>query len=340
MEFLANYGLFLAKVLTGLVAVLVGVAGIIALMARARSPSPPSGQLDVQSLNERLEEHRDVLRSVVMDEKALKKLEKDERKEESKRPKGERRRVFVLDFDGDVEASAVEPLREEISALLTMATPHDEVVLRLESGGGLVHSYGLAAAQLERIKQHGLRLTVCVDSVAASGGYLMACVADKILAAPFALVGSIGVIGQIPNFHRLLKKHDVDVEVHTAGEYKRTLTMFGPNSDAARDKFREELQETHELFKAVVARFRPDLDVAKVSTGEVWYGQQAVALGLVDELGTSDGYLQDHLAESDIYTVRYVQKPGLRERLGLAMQAGIERAIKRAIVEMDARLLR
>jgi serine protease SohB len=201
--------------------------------------------------------------------------------------------VFVLGFHGDIRAHAVRNLREEISALLTLAEPEDSVVVRLESSGGMVHAYGLAAAQLTRIRERGIPLTVCVDKVAASGGYLMACVADRIVAAPFAMVGSIGVLAQIPNFHRLLKKHDIDYELLTAGQYKRTLTVFGRNTDTARQKFAEELEDTHALFREFVQRYRPGLDVAAVATGEVWFGERAQGLGLVDTLGTSDALLQD-----------------------------------------------
>ena len=109
-------------------------------------------------------------------------------------------------------------------------------------------AYGLAASQMQRIRDKKLKLTVCVDKVAASGGYMMAVVADKIIAAPFAVLGSIGVLAQVPNFHRLLKKHDVDFEMLTAGKYKRTLTMFGENTDKGREKFQEDIEDTHVLF--------------------------------------------------------------------------------------------
>lgn len=332
MDFLAQYGLFLAKAATVVVALLLAVAGVVALAHRARGSAPDEGQLEVRSINDRLDDHRDVLRAAILDEKSYNKLRKEERKADKKRDDEERRRVFVLDFDGDVEASALDALREEISAVLTLASTHDEVVIRLESPGGLVHSYGLAAAQLERLRDRQVRLTVCVDEVAASGGYLMACVADRILAAPFALVGSIGVIGQIPNFHRLLKKHEVDVEIHTAGEYKRTLTMFGQNTEQARDKFREELQETHDLFKAAVSRYRPDLDLHRVATGEVWYGSQAVEIGLVDEIRTSDDYLQSLCAEADLYEVSFSYRKSLPERLGLAARHGLESAVRNLLM--------
>lgn len=235
--------------------------------------------------------------------------------------------IFVLDFDGDIRASAVTSLRQEISAILTLARSEDEVVVRLESGGGVVHGYGLAASQLQRIRAHNIPLTVAVDKVAASGGYMMACVADKIIAAPFAIIGSIGVLAQLPNLHRLLKKHEIDFEQLYAGEYKRTLTMFGENTDKAREKMQQELQETHDLFKAHVKDQRPQLNIGKVATGEHWFGSRALELGLVDHLQTSDDYLMAARFDTRLILLNYTAKktllnqladlPGIRSLRGL-----------------------
>ena len=220
-----------------------------------------------------------------------------------------------MDFDGDIKASEVEPLRQEISAVLLMAEKQDEVLIRLESPGGMVHEYGLASSQIERIKRKEIPLTICVDRVAASGGYMMACLADKLLAAPFAIVGSIGVIAQLPNFHKLLKKNDIDYEVLTAGEYKRTLTVFGENTDKGREKFVEELEETHELFKNFVHEYRQSVDINKVATGEIWFGKQALEVNLVDELKTSDEYMMDAANDADIFIVRYEEKKSFQEKI-------------------------
>ena len=256
--------------------------------------------------------------------KALAKQDKKDAKAKSKR-KGKGRdksaQVFVLDFDGDMKATAVKHLREEISTLISTANKGDEVVIRLESGGGLVHSYGLAAAQLARLKDAGLKLTVCVDKVAASGGYMMACVADNIIAAPFAIIGSIGVVSQLPNFHKWLKNHDVDYEMFTAGDYKRTVTVFGENNDEDRAKYQEELEQTHELFKHFVNRYRGMLDLDKVATGEHWYGEDAVHLNLVDRLQTSDSYLLERMENHDVYALHSRQKPTFAEKLGLSQAA-------------------
>lgn len=325
MEFLSDYGLFLAKSVTIVLAIITVVGGIAAIASRGRKTGD-HGTVEITHLNEELEEMKQQLEEAVLDRDELKALIKEEKKKEKAERKARkkqkptadearRKRVYVLDFDGDIRASDVEPMREEISAVLTLAEPEDEVVVRLESGGGMVHSYGLASSQLERIKRKQVPLTICVDQVAASGGYMMACLGDRVLAAPFAIVGSIGVIAQLPNFHRLLKKNDIDYEVLTAGEYKRTLTMFGQNTDKGRQKFLEELEDTHELFKEFVSEYRPSVDIDKVATGEVWFGKRAIDANLVDELITSDEYLTEACENADVYVVRYEEKKSLQDKL-------------------------
>lgn len=232
--------------------------------------------------------------------------------------------VFVLDFDGDIKASAVAHLREEISVIISSAKAGDEVVIRLESGGGQVNAYGLAAAQLVRIKDAGLILTVCVDKISASGGYMMACVADKIIASDFAVIGSVGVVSQLPNFHELLKKHNIGYEMFTAGEYKRTVTIFGENDDEDRAKHQADIERIHELFKTFVKKHRPKLDVEKIATGEIWFGQDALDLGLIDEIGTSDGYVLELIKEHEVLVLHTRTKPTLVEKLGLSEQVGIK----------------
>lgn len=325
-EFLTEYGLFLAKTLTVIIGILLVVGMTGALVSRRREAR--EGHIEVKHLNDHLEQMQHEIEDVVLDEQTLKQIIKEQKKQDKQDAKErkkalkrgdsvepERRRVYVLDFDGDLHASQVDWLREEISAVLMLARPEDEVVIRLESGGGLVHSYGLASSQLERIRRQEIPLTICIDRVAASGGYMMACIGNKLLAAPFALVGSIGVVAQMPNFHRLLKKHDVDFEVLTAGEYKRTLTLFGENTDKGRQKFVEELEDTHGLFKEFVAEYRPQLDLEKVATGEVWFGRRALEQGLIDGVRTSDDYLFEACKEADVYQVHYELKKGLQERL-------------------------
>lgn len=274
-------------------------------------------EIRVTHLNARVNEQRKKIAQTTASRLELLQLAQQLAKEAKIRRKNNQK-IFVLDFKGDIQASAVENLREEITLILATAKAgRDRVVVRLESPGGMVHGYGLAAAQLVRLRDAGFHLTICVDKVAASGGYMMACIANEIISAPFAVVGSIGVVAQVPNFNRLLKEHNVDFELYTAGQYKRTVTMFGENTPEGKAKFEEELQQTHILFKHFVEKYRPQLNVDKVATGEHWYGQDALDLNLVDKLETSDEYLLALLPQHDVYVINTRKKATLGEKLGL-----------------------
>ncbi|ATY80270.1 protease SohB [Aeromonas veronii] len=327
MTFLTEYGLFLAKTVTFLLA----IGAIILMIVSTRQPKARKGELVVTDLSSELEQGQFALKSALASKAERKVLEKQQKEEQKKRAKAgdERSRLFVLDFNGSMDAKEVASLREEVSAVIGVAQPGDEVLLRLESGGGVVHGYGLAASQLQRLRDRDIKLTVAIDKVAASGGYMMACVADKILAAPFAIVGSIGVIAQMPNFNKLLKKHDIEFEMHTAGQYKRTITMFGENDDLGREKFREELAAIHERFKAFVAEHRPQLDIDQVTTGEHWLASQSKGLGLVDTLCTSDDYLLAQASHHKVIGISYRKPKSLTQKLGQqgaqALEAGLGR---------------
>ncbi|HIB1250054.1 TPA: protease SohB [Acinetobacter baumannii] len=274
-------------------------------------------EIRVSHLNARVNEQRKKIAQTTASRLELLQLAQQLAKEAKIRRKNNQK-IFVLDFKGDIQASAVENLREEITLILATAKAgRDRVVVRLESPGGMVHGYGLAAAQLVRLRDAGFHLTICVDKVAASGGYMMACIANEIISAPFAVVGSIGVVAQVPNFNRLLKEHNVDFELYTAGQYKRTVTMFGENTPEGKAKFEEELQQTHVLFKHFVEKYRPQLNVDKVATGEHWYGQDALDLNLVDKLQTSDEYLLALFPQHDVYVINTRKKATLGEKLGL-----------------------
>lgn len=336
MEFLSEYGLFLAKAVTIVIAILIIIGAVVS--AGQKNKSQHSGHITVNNLSDELKDLEQDIRKETLSKEAFKSYQKKLKEEQKQKTKAEKKaakshdtesdaqekRLFVVDFDGDVQASAVENLREEITAILSVAEPDDEVLVRLESPGGMVHTYGLAASQLKRVKQHDIKLNIAVDEVAASGGYMMACVADKILAAPFAIIGSIGVLGQVPNFNRLLKHNKVDFEQHTAGEFKRTLTMFGENTDKARDKFKQELEETHQLFKSFIAENRSSLDIDKVATGEHWYGSQALELGLIDEITTSDDFIVNWAKENPVFKVKYEIKKPLSERLPVSLAAALQ----------------
>ncbi len=375
MEFLAEYGIFLAKAITIVIAIIVVIGAIASIGSKNRKST--DGHIEITNLTEEFDEVKEGMLEEILSEDEYKTLQKEKKKqlkidqkeekkklkeekankkksakntddtanskeaatneesvsenaetesESSNEKENEKGRLFVINFDGDVEASAVANLREEITAIISAADGKDSVLVRLESPGGMVHSYGLAASQLSRIKAANLKLVIAVDEVAASGGYMMACVADQIIAAPFAVVGSIGVVAELPNFHRLLKHNKVDYEQHTAGEYKRTLTMFSENTDSARVKFKKELEETHDLFKQFIIDNRGSLDIDKVATGEHWYGTQALELGLIDKIQTSDEFIVKAAAEQSVYEIAYQVKKSIADRLSISVQSTIEKA--------------
>lgn len=311
MQFLSQYALFFFEALTIVVAIIAVLISIVAIASKGKMQQ----RLTLSKLNEKFNTTRQLMREEILSKKDLKLAVKHDKAELKKQKFEQRKRVFVLDFIGDIKASETTQLREEISAILSIATKEDEVLLRLESPGGVVHGYGLAASQLQRIRDQGIPLTIAVDKVAASGGYMMACVADKILAAPFAIIGSIGVILQMPNFNKWLKKHNIEYEQVTSGEYKRTLTMFGENTDKGREKMQEELDDVHKLFKEFIQEHRPTVDIDKVGTGEHWFAKRALDLKLVDILQTSDQYLIDLSSTRDIYQVKYRIKKSLGQKL-------------------------
>ncbi len=322
-QFLAEYGLFLLKVLTI-------VAGIIAIIiaAAAAGKRAVHESLEVEHLNKKLRQLGDTLLGAVSSKEEKKKANKARKKEEKAeaRNRVKKPRSFIIDFKGDLKASAVPSLRQEVNAILDVAGDDDEVIVRLENHGGMVHEHGLAASQLARIRDRDIPLIVCVDKVAASGGYLMACVATKVYAAPFAILGSIGVLAQLPNFNRMLDSHGVDFEQISAGKYKRTVTMFGKNTDEDRAKLKEELEEVHALFKDVVIRYRPSLDLEKVATGEHWYGPRALELGLADEILTSDELLRQRAGERELYEVTYKIRKPLQKRVMAGVDGLLEKA--------------
>lgn len=327
MYWWTHYSLFAAETVT-LVIALVVVFGFI---IRARSANRQHAQdsvLEITPRKEHFEQHVEQLEEARLTPHELKLHRKQQRKQQKadrKKDANDEQAVWVLDFQGDLHASGNDVLSEEVSSLLMGAQEGDEVVVRLESGGGTVPAYGLAAAQLDRLREAGLSLTVCVDQVAASGGYMMACCADKLLAAPFAIIGSIGVVAQVPNVHRLLKKHDIDVEILTAGKHKRTMTMLGENTEEGRKKFLEDLEQTHDLFKQHVSERRPQVDIDAVSEGDIWYGRQAVTIGLIDDIQTSEGYLQARMQNARVFEVSLTQPRSLLSRLTQRAEASMAR---------------
>lgn len=324
MEFFSNYGLFLAKSAT----ILVFIWVILSLLASLAHRPHDEDQVEIKDLNKKFDRLKLKMQSTLLSKKQVKELRKQNKKNSKKKKNDEQRqRVFVLNFVGNIKASAAKHLRKEITALLSVATPDDEVVICLENAGGMVHEHGFASSQLERIKQRNIPLTVAVDKVAASGGYMMACVADNIVAAPFSIIGSIGVIAQMPNFNRLLDKHGIEFEQVKAGDLKRTLTMFGKNTDEDRIKLTEQMEETHAMFKDFVAENRSQIDIQEIATGEHWLGKKALELKLVDELVTSDDYLLRKSESADVYEVVHTSPKSVSEKIMGNAQLALEKVL-------------
>ena len=300
---------FALSVILVVVAIVFVVGSFFSLLAKAKKEVAElaKGRLTIRKLGDDYKETKNEILETVLDKKEYKNYTKEQKKA-AKKDKPENK-VFVINFKGDMHASQVEGLREEVSAVLAAAKANDEIIVRIDSPGGVVNGYGFAAAQLERIRQADLSLTICIDQVAASGGYMMSAVGHKIISAPFAIVGSIGVIGQVPNIHDLLEKNGINVEMHTSGEFKRTLTTMGKNTEEGREKFKQDLHNIHELFKKHILAYRPSLDMQKVGTGEYWFGKDALELGLVDKIQTYDDYIIEHLNNDlDVYQIEFVIK--------------------------------
>lgn len=325
--------------------VVVSLAAIIIVIAMAASKTHHKNELEVEPLHKKFQDITAFLKSFILSKDELKEDKKKHKSEEKEREKKAKdrtspeKRVYVLNFDGDINASQTEMLREEVTALLQTATPQDEVVIRLESPGGVVHGYGFAASQLMRIRERSIPLTICVDKVAASGGYMMACVGNKVLAAPFAILGSIGVVAQLPNFYRVLKKYDVDYKEYTAGEFKRTVGVMTEITPDKESHFQSRLHDTHTLFKNFVLKFRPQLDIHQVATGDYWFGEEAKKLGLVDQIMTSDDYLLSFGKDTPIFELNYKVKHTFAEKISDIMGKSTEKALEKFLSRMEKRTL-
>ena len=306
IELLSNYGLFLLKTLT----VVISIVLILSFIMSARN-NKTEGDITIKNINEEFSLLEENIKKNLLGKSEFKKFIKLRKK--NKKTNG--KRLFVLDFKGNIKASEIVSLRREISGIILSYQKSDEVLLRLENSGGTVHEHGLAAAQLKRLKDKNIPLTICVDKVAASGGYMMACVANKIIASPFAIIGSIGVLAQVPNFNKLLKNKGIDFEQHTAGNYKRTVTMFGENTDKDREKLGEQLQDIHILFKNFITTNRKNIDIDKVATGEYWYGPKALELNLIDGIMTSDEYILSMINEFEIFHIQYKKLKTLSDKI-------------------------
>lgn len=333
MEALQQFGVFTAQTLV----IVLAISAILILIAVLAAKAQDKPELEIELLHKKYKHFGKMLKAATLNKDEQKDAKKKDKKEEKQKKHEHQRKIFVVDFDGDIKASATEHLRQEITAILNVATPSDEVVIRLESPGGVVHGYGLAASQLMRVREKNIPLIICVDKVAASGGYMMSCVGTKIMSAPFAIIGSIGVVAQVPNFHNVLKKHNVEYKEYTAGEYKRTVSIFGEITAKGEEKFKEQLEATHQLFKGWVHANRPIVDIDRVATGEYWYGQQALELKLVDEIRTSDDYLMSQADTNQIIRVSFEKKQKLSEKLSGIVGKAAESSLLKIYENLERR---
>ena len=335
MPFWLDLAAFVIKALV-IVAAVGGLAILIARLARS-GDGGQDREIAIKSINDRYDAMRDALDAKLLEKKARKALAKA-RKKEAKTRHGEPagKRIYVLNFKGDLRATAVKNLGREIDAVLTVARPgDDEVIVRIDSGGGTVTGYGLAAAEIFRLRARQISVTASVDQVAASGGYMMACAADRIVAAPFAVVGSIGVVASVPNLHKLRQKNAIDYEDITAGEFKRTVSVLGEITPAGRDHFQGKLEAIHDAFKAHVAARRPGADVARIANGDTWLASDALALGLVDEIVAGDELLFRARDSARLYEVKWEARKSPLQNLvgglGAAARKAADVLIARAI---------
>lgn len=335
MEWLQQVGLFFSQTLI----IVLAIIAIIITIAAVAVKNKNNTEFEVDIVNDKFQDQTLALNSTLLSETDLKSEKKKIKAEEKQKEKNKslaQPRLFVLNFlEGDIKASQVEQLREEITAILLIKKPNDEVVINIESPGGAVHGYGLAASQIMRLKKEGLRVTVCVDKIAASGGYMMACVGDKVISAPFAIIGSIGVVAQVPNFNRLLKKHEIDYKEYTAGDFKRTVSLFGEITPKGEKKFEEQLESTHLLFKNFVQQNRPQLNIDDVATGEYWLGQEALKLNLVDEIGTSDDFILSKTKTHKVIKLSIFKKARFSEKLGDLFARSVEQATAKTIERLS-----
>ena len=340
MPFWLDIAAFLVKAII----IVAAIGGLALLIARlARSDERKERDIKVTPLDERYDAMRDAMNGALLDKKERKALAKTRKKETKASAKARRghtpgKRIYVLAFKGDMRATAVKRLASEIDTLLIAARPGtDEAVIRIESPGGSVTGYGLAAAEILRLRERKIKVTASVDQVAASGGYMMACAADRIVAAPFAVVGSIGVVAPVPNLHRLLKKNEIDFEEMTAGEFKRTISFLGEITPAGREHFRGKLDETHEAFKAHVAECRPNVDIASVANGDYWLAREALPLGLVDEIMTGDELLFRARDSARLYEVKTEAHKTLLQQIMSGIGGAVEKAADAIVAKLVSR---
>lgn len=225
----------------------------------------------------------------------------------------------VLRFEGDTMATGRQDFARMVDEVLHNKERIQRVIVVVNSPGGGVSVYGQMFAGMERMRNAGVDVTACVDTYAASGGYLMSVPAQRIIAAPFAMVGSIGVVSEFMNFNKLLRRLGVEPMTITAGELKRTVTPLSEVTEENKAAYKAQLEAIHRQFIAVVKKYR-EVDADRVCTGNHWTAAESVELklNLVDGLATSQEYLFEANQTEDLVTISKLQNPYEKSVLGLA----------------------
>lgn len=235
-----------------------------------------------------------------------------------------RKTAVLLSFNGDINATEVIEFGRAVSMIVQMKDLVSEVYIIINSGGGVVNGYGLLASEIERLHYSEIETYALIDQVAASGGYMAACVANHVVAAPFAYIGSIGVVSEMPNFNQILSDNGINIEQHTAGKSKRTVTPLGKITDEDRNEFKKKLERIHRSFINHVSHYRNinDADENKNSiifSGDYWIAEETVELelGLVDEISTSQEFLLDKMKEYNIIEITFQENKTKKSKLSL-----------------------
>lgn len=300
---LTSYAIFFLKIITIIILLLTTIIICLILIT-----NKDNNYIKIKNINKKYITLKKLFLSKISKKIERKNLIKEENLTKTKN-------LFVLHFNGDINASDINNLKDILSIIILNKTHVDEVLIKLTSNGGIVTNYGLAASQLKRLKNENINLTISIDTIAASGGYMMACVANKIIASHFSIIGSIGVLGIIPNINKILTKNNIEIEYHTSGKYKKTLSIIGENTEIGRKKFIESLENTHFLFKNFVKENRSQINIEEIATGEYWYGVDALKLNLIDKIQTSDEYIIENLNNANIYEIKLSEKINIKNKI-------------------------
>jgi serine protease SohB len=304
---LANYTIFFLKITTIIILLLLTL-----IMCLIIIKNKDNKYIKIKNINKKYITFKKLFLSEILKKTEKKQIIKNINEEEKIT---KTKNLFILNFNGDINASDINNLKDILSVIILNKKYVDEVLIKLTSNGGIVTNYGLAATQLKRLKNENINLTISIDTIAASGGYMMACVANKIIASHFSIIGSIGVLGIIPNINKILNKNNIEIEYHTSGKYKKTLSIIGENTEIGRKKFIESLENTHFLFKNFVKENRSQINIEEIATGEYWYGIDALKLNLIDKIQTSDEYIMENLNTTQIYEIKLNEKTNIKNKI-------------------------